>query len=53
MIKNLKFKVVEYTSYDEKVVHIENVSYDMAITLSNIMNKDYDSNFVVEDMESP
>ena len=50
-IKNLSFRVVEHTTYEDKVIHIENVSYDMAVTLVYIMNKQYDSYFNVEDME--
>lgn len=50
IIKNLNFRVVEHTSYEDKVIHIENVSYDMAVTLVYIMNKQYDSYFVAEDM---
>lgn len=50
-IKNLSFRVVEFTSYDDKVIHIENVSYDMAVTLVYIMNKQYDSYFNVESID--
>ena len=50
-IKNLSFRVVEHTTYEDKVIHIENVSYDMAVTLADIMNESYDSYFTVEDME--
>jgi hypothetical protein len=49
--KRLKCCVVEHTVYDEKIVHIENISFDMASMLVNIMNKEYDSYFTVEDME--
>lgn len=51
MVKNLTCKVVEYTSYDDKIVHIENVSYDMALFLVNMMNERWDTYLTVEDMD--
>lgn len=50
-IKNLSFRVVEHTTYDDKIIHIENISYDMAVTLVYIMNKQYDSYFNVESID--
>ena len=51
VFKSLKYRVVEHTEYDDKVIHIENISYDMAQALANIMNSEYDSYFIGEDME--
>lgn len=50
VIKNLSCRVVEHTSYDDKVIHIENVSYDLALILVDMMNERYDSYFASEDM---
>ena len=50
-IKNLKYRVVEYSEYKNKIIHIENISRDMAQMLSNMMNNEFDSYFVPEDME--
>lgn len=50
-IKRLNCCVVEHTTYDEKIIHIENISYDVAYILASIMNKECDSYFTVEDME--
>lgn len=50
-IKYLTQRVVEHTSYDDKVIHIENVSYDMANMLAEMMNERFDSYFVAEDMD--
>ena len=49
--KNLNYRVVAYKEYKNKVIHIENISRDMAQTLANIMNNEYDSYFVPENME--
>lgn len=51
VIKNLDHRVVEHTTYDDKVIHIENVSYDMAIVLSQLMSEQFDSYFIAEGME--
>lgn len=50
-IKNLNYRVVEYSEYKNKIIHIENISRDMAQMLANMMNNEYDSYFVPEDME--
>jgi hypothetical protein len=50
-IKNLNYRVVEYKEYKNKVIHIENISSDLAQMLSNMMNNEYDSYFVPENME--
>lgn len=52
MIKELNHRVVEYTSYENKIVHIENISYDMALVLTDIMNERLDSYFTVEEMDN-
>lgn len=49
-LKYLKQRVVEHTTYGDKVIHIENVSYDLANLLSELMNERYDSYFASEDM---
>lgn len=49
--KYLTQRVVEHTTYGDKVIHIENVSYDMANLLVELMNERYDSYFVTEDMK--
>lgn len=52
MTKKLNFSVVEYTSYEDKIVHIENVSQDMALVLTDIMNERIDSYFIIEEMNN-
>jgi len=49
MIKNLTARVVEHTQYDDKVLHIEKISYDLANMLADMMNQHFDSFFTVED----
>lgn len=51
VFKSLKYRVVEHTDYEDKVIHIENISSDMADALANIMNQQFDSYFIAEDME--
>ena len=51
VFKRLNYRVVEHTEYEDKVIHIENVSSDLAQALANIMNREYDSYFISEDME--
>ena len=50
-IKNLKCRVVEYSEFKYRIIHIENISYDVAYILASILNKECDSYFTVEDME--
>ena len=47
-MRELKYQVVEHTCYDEKVVHIKNISYTLANLIAEIMNRECDSYFIAE-----
>lgn len=51
MIRELNYRVVEQEG-EERIVHIENVSYDLARFLADMLNdKSAFSFFIVEEME--